>query len=106
MVRWPRASSPSRWSPPSRSPRAVRCSEFAELLIGVLLPAGALTPAAAIAGGVVMIVLVLGAMCVEHFNLIGDQGFYGLFLAFVMAFGSDNRYSIDRILVGHRSTGA
>lgn len=76
------------------------------MLIGVLLPAGALTRAAAIAGGVVMIVLALGAICVEHFNLIGDQLVHALFLAIVMAFGSHNRYSVDRLLVDHRSTGA
>jgi thiosulfate dehydrogenase [quinone] large subunit len=53
-----------------------------------------------------MIVLALGAICVEHFNLIGDQLVHGPFLAIVMAFGSHNRYSVDRLLVGHRSTGA
>jgi thiosulfate dehydrogenase (quinone) large subunit len=76
------------------------------LLIGVLLLAGALTRAAATAGGVVMIVLVLGATSVEHFNLIGDQLVHALFLAIVIAFGSDNRHSVDRLLVGRRSTGA
>lgn len=72
----------------------------------MLLLAGALTRAAAIAGGVVMIVLVLGATSVEHVNLIGDQLVHALFLAIVIAFGSDNRYSVDRLLVGHRSMGA
>jgi thiosulfate dehydrogenase [quinone] large subunit len=72
------------------------------LLIGVVLLAGALTRAAAIAGGV----LVLGATSVEHVNLIGDQLVHALFLAIVIAFGSDNRYSVDRLLVGHRSMGA
>ena len=46
---------------------------FAELATGVLLLAGALTRAAAVAGGVVMIVLVFGATSIEHFNVIGDQ---------------------------------
>jgi thiosulfate dehydrogenase [quinone] large subunit len=50
--------------------------------------------------------LVLGATSVEHFNLSGDQLVHTLFLAIVIAFGSHNRYSVDRLLVGHRSTGA
>lgn len=79
---------------------------FAELLTGALLLAGALTRAAALAGGVVMIVLVLGTTSIEHFNLIGDQLVHALFLAAVLAFRSHNRYSVDRLLAGRRSSGA
>jgi thiosulfate dehydrogenase [quinone] large subunit len=43
---------------------------FAELVTGVLLLAGALTRAAAVAGALVMIVLVFGATSIEHFNVI------------------------------------
>lgn len=69
---------------------------FAELIAGTLLLAGALTRAAAIAGGAVMIVLVLGATSIEHFNVIGDQLVHALFLAAVVAFGDHNRFSMDR----------
>jgi thiosulfate dehydrogenase [quinone] large subunit len=78
---------------------------FAELIVGMLLLAGVLTRVAAVAGGVLMIVLVLGATSIEHFNVIGDQLVHALLLATVVAFRSHNRYSVDRLLVGSRSTG-
>jgi thiosulfate dehydrogenase (quinone) large subunit len=79
---------------------------FAELIVGTLLLAGALTRAAAVAGGVVMIVLVLGTTSIEHFNVIGDQLVHALLLATVVAFRSHNRYSVDRLLADLGSTGA
>jgi thiosulfate dehydrogenase [quinone] large subunit len=79
---------------------------FAELITGVLLLAGVLTRAAAIAGGLVMIVLVLGATSIEHFNVIGDQLVHAFFLVGVIAFRNHNRYSVDRLLGRHRSASA
>jgi thiosulfate dehydrogenase [quinone] large subunit len=76
---------------------------FAELVTGVLLLAGALTRAAAMAGGLVMIVLVFGATSIEHFSVIGEQLVHTIFLAAVVAFRSHNKYSIDRLLAGRRS---
>jgi thiosulfate dehydrogenase (quinone) large subunit len=72
---------------------------FVELAAGVLLLAGALTRAAAIAGGLVMIVLVFGATSIEHFNVIGEQLLHAILLAAVLAFRSLNRYSVDHLLV-------
>ncbi|MGV0046534.1 DoxX family membrane protein [Mycobacterium colombiense] len=77
---------------------------FAELITGVLLLAGALTRAAAIAAGLVMIVLVLGATSIEHFNVIGEQLVHTLFLVSVIAFRGHNRYSVDRLVAGRRPT--
>jgi thiosulfate dehydrogenase [quinone] large subunit len=79
---------------------------LAELITGVLLLAGVLTRAAAIAGGVAMIVLVLGATSIEHFNMIGDQLVHAFFLVSVIAFRGRNRYSVDRLLGRHRSASA
>jgi thiosulfate dehydrogenase (quinone) large subunit len=76
---------------------------FAELVIGVLLLAGALTRAAAVAGGLVMIVLVFGSTSIEHFNVIGDQLVHASLLAAVVAFRRHNTYSLDRLLAGRRS---
>ncbi len=75
---------------------------FAELITGVLLLAGLWTRAAAIAGGLVMIVLVLGATSIEHFNVIGEQLVHALFFVSVIAFRSHNRYSVDGLLAGRR----
>lgn len=79
---------------------------IAELITGALLLAGALTRAAAIAGGLMMIVLVLGATSIEHFNVIGDQLVHALFLVSVIAFHGHNRYSVDGLLAGRRSASA
>jgi thiosulfate dehydrogenase (quinone) large subunit len=76
---------------------------FAELVTGLLLLAGALTRAAAVAGGLVMIILVFGATTIEHFGVIGDQLIHASLLAVVVAFRSHNRYSVDRLLAGRRS---
>lgn len=79
---------------------------FAELVTGALLLAGALTRGAAVAGALVMIVLVLGATSIEHFTVIGEQLVHALFLVGVIAFRGHNRYSVDRLLAGRRSTSA
>jgi thiosulfate dehydrogenase (quinone) large subunit len=76
---------------------------FAELVTGVLLLAGALTRAAAVADGLVMIVLVFGATSIEHFNVIGDQLVHASLLSAVVAFRRHNTYSVDHLLAGRRS---
>jgi thiosulfate dehydrogenase (quinone) large subunit len=73
---------------------------FAELITGALLLAGALTRMAAVAGGLVMIVLVFGATSIEHFNVIGEQLVHVILLAAVVAFRSHNTYSADHLLAG------
>jgi thiosulfate dehydrogenase [quinone] large subunit len=79
---------------------------FAELITGVLLLAGALTRAAAVAGGLVMIVLVFGATSIEHFDVIGEQLTHSSFLAAVIAFRSHNKYSVDHLLFLRRPPSA
>jgi thiosulfate dehydrogenase (quinone) large subunit len=76
---------------------------FVELVTGVLLLAGALNRAAAVAGALVMIVLVFGATLIEHFNVIGDQLVHATLLAAVVACRSHNKYSVDHLLTGRRS---
>lgn len=76
---------------------------FVELAAGALLLAGALTRVAAIAGGLLMIVLVFGATTIEHFNVIGEQLLHAILLAAVVAFGNHNRYSVDHLLTARRS---
>lgn len=75
---------------------------FAEFAIGALLLVGALTRAAAIAGGLVMIVLVFGSTTIEHFGVIGDQLIHASLLAAVLMFRRHNTYSIDHLLAGDR----
>lgn len=79
---------------------------FAESAIGALLLAGALTRTAAIAGGLVMIVLIFGSTTIEHFGVIGDQLIHASLLAALLAFRRHNTYSVDHILAGNRQRGA
>jgi thiosulfate dehydrogenase (quinone) large subunit len=69
----------------------------------VLLLAGALTRAAAVAAGLVMITLVFGSTTIEHFGVIGDQLVHASLLAAVVAFRRHNKYSVDHLLTGRRS---
>ena len=75
---------------------------FAEFVTGLLLLAGALTRVAAVAAGLVMIILVFGSKAIEHFNVIGDQLVHASFLAAVVAFRSHNKYSVDHLLSSRR----
>jgi thiosulfate dehydrogenase [quinone] large subunit len=78
---------------------------FTELVTGVLLLTGALTRAAAVAGGLVMIVLIVGATSIEHFNVISEQLVHAIVLAAVVAFRRHNTYSIDQLVARRRSAG-
>ncbi|MGO9156593.1 DoxX family protein [Mycobacterium sp.] len=75
---------------------------FVELAIGVLLLAGALTRAAAITGGLVMIVMVFGSTSIEHFGVIGEQLIHASLLAALLMFRRHNTYSIDHIIARNR----
>ena len=75
---------------------------FFELAIGALLLAGALTRAAAVAGCLVMIVLVFGSTSIEHFGVIGEQLIHAGLLAALIAFRRHNAYSVDRIVARNR----
>jgi thiosulfate dehydrogenase (quinone) large subunit len=75
---------------------------FVELAIGALLLAGALTRAAAITGGLLIIVLVFGSTTIEHFGVIGEQLIHASLLAALLMFLRRNTYSIDHIIAGKR----
>lgn len=82
---------------------------FVEAAVGALLIAGALTRAAAIAGGLVMIILVFGSTTIEHFGVIGEQLIHVSLLAALLMFRRHNTYSVDHIVGlarSKRSSGA
>ena len=79
---------------------------FAELATGVLLVLGALTRVAAVTGGLVMIVLVVGATSIEHFDVVGEQLVHAILLAAVVAFARHNKYSVDQLLARRSSASA
>lgn len=71
---------------------------FVELAVGVFLLAGALTRAAAIVGGLVMMVLVFGSTAIEHFAVIGEQLIHASLLAALLTFRRHNTYSADQFI--------
>ncbi|MCV7032016.1 DoxX family protein [Mycobacterium sherrisii] len=79
---------------------------FAELIIGVLLLIGALTRAAAVAGVLSMIILVIGATSIEHFDVVVEQLVHAIMLSAVVALREYNRFSIDELLTRRRSVPA
>lgn len=62
---------------------------FAELIVGVMLLAGLFTRQAAIAGSIVMILLIFGATTIENWNILPTQLLHVAFLVAVVEFAPD-----------------
>lgn len=62
---------------------------FVELIVGVLLLAGVFTRQAAIAGAIVMILLIFGTTTVENWNILPTQLLHVAFLIVVVEFAPD-----------------
>jgi len=60
---------------------------FAELIVGLLLLLGVFTRQAAIAGAVVMILLIFGTTTVENWNALSTQLIHAAFLIVLLQFG-------------------
>ena len=71
---------------------------FAELIIGVLLLLGLFTRQAAIAGAVVMILLLFGSTTIENWDAIPTQLIHVAFLVVVVQFLPSNSYALDKRL--------
>ena len=71
---------------------------FAELIIGVLLLLGLFTRQAAIAGAVVMILLLFGSTTIENWDAIPTQLIHLAFLVVVVQFLPSNSYALDKFL--------
>lgn len=62
---------------------------FAELIVGVLLLTGVFTRQAAIAGAVVMIVLIFGTTTIENWSILPTQLLHAAFLVAVVQFAPE-----------------
>ena len=69
---------------------------FAELIVGLLLLLGLFTRQAAIAGAIVMLVLIFGTTSIQNWNAIPTQLFHVAFLIVVLQFLPSNSYALDR----------
>ena len=71
---------------------------FVELIVGLLLLIGLFTREAAIAGAVLMILLIFGSTSIENWDALPAQLIHVAFLVVVLQFLPSNRYSLDRRL--------
>lgn len=70
---------------------------IAEFTIGVLLLSGLFTKPALVAGGAVMIILILGSCMIENWEIIPSQLIHAAFFAVLLQFAANNTYSLDNL---------
>ncbi|SDL10264.1 thiosulfate dehydrogenase [quinone] large subunit [Catalinimonas alkaloidigena] len=70
---------------------------FVELLIGLLLLVGLFTRPAAIAGNLVMLMLITGSALIEQWQNVAIQLFYAAYFAVLVGYEAYNRYSLDHL---------
>ncbi len=68
---------------------------FAEFTIGLLLLIGLFTKRSAVAGALVMIVLIFGSTTIENWDIIPSQLIHVAFFAVLIQFVQDNSYALD-----------
>lgn len=71
---------------------------IAEFLIGLLLIIGLMTRQSLIAGGIVMILLILGTTLIENWEALVSQLLHVAFFAILLSNISYNSYAIDKLL--------
>lgn len=71
---------------------------IAEFVIGLLLIIGLLTRQSLIAGGIVMILLILGATLIENWEALVSQLIHVAFFAILLSNISYNSYAVDKLL--------
>ncbi|MDB5147194.1 MAG: DoxX family rane protein [Mucilaginibacter sp.] len=70
---------------------------IAEFTIGVLLLSGLFTKPALVAGGAVMMILILGSCMIENWEIIPSQLIHAAFFAVLLQFATNNTYSLDNL---------
>lgn len=71
---------------------------FVELLTGVLLLLGLFTRQAAIAGAVLMCVLIFGSAMIENWDIIPSQLLHAAFFIILLQFNNSNTLAVDNAL--------
>lgn len=71
---------------------------IAEFLIGLLLIVGLLTRQTLVAGGIVMILLILGATLIENWEALVSQLLHAVIFALLLSSISYNSYAVDNLL--------
>lgn len=106
MVRLPKLSAFSQWMvgsfEKSLLPKALVAPfsyilPVAELSIGLLLLTGLLTKPAAVAGAVVMLLLIFGTTMTENWEALPSQLIHIIFFAILLQFIDSNSFALDKI---------
>jgi len=71
---------------------------IAEFIIGLLVLIGLFTRQAALAGGILMILLIAGTSLIENWGAIPSQLLHTLFFLLLIQFSESNRYAVDNLL--------
>ncbi|SKC72640.1 DoxX family membrane protein [Ohtaekwangia koreensis] len=71
---------------------------IAEFAIGLLLLIGLFTRVSLIAGGVMMIALILGTTLIENWEALTSQLFHAAFFAVLLSFIQHNTLAVDNLL--------
>ncbi|UOE47954.1 DoxX family membrane protein [Mucilaginibacter sp. SMC90] len=107
LVRLPKLSGFSNWMvgtfAKSMLPKALVTPfsyllPIAEFTIGLLLISGLFTKPALIAGGLVMMLLILGSCMIENWEILPSQLIHAAFFALLLQFAANNTYSLDNLL--------
>lgn len=70
---------------------------IAEFTVGFLLFTGLFTKPAAMAGAVVMLLLLFGTTLIENWDAIPSQLLHLIFFALLLQFMENNRYALDNL---------
>lgn len=107
LVRLPKLSGFSQWMTASFEksmlPRTLVLPfsyvlPLAEFTIGLLLILGLFTRPALIAGGIVMIMLILGTTLIEDWHSLGSQLIHAAFFGVLLVFVRYNGYAVDSLI--------
>ncbi|SEM42785.1 thiosulfate dehydrogenase [quinone] large subunit [Chitinophaga rupis] len=72
----------------------------AEFIIGLLLLSGLFTKAAAVAGSIVMLILIFGTCMIENWEALPSQFIHIAFLAALLQFIQHNSWALDEMMRG------
>lgn len=74
-----------------------------EIAIGALLLLGLWTRIGAVAGGLLMAILVFGSSLKQDWNVVGIQMIYALIYFFILFYMNHNKYSLDHLIWGRKT---
>jgi len=75
-----------------------------EFAVGLLLLLGLFTRLAAVAGGVIMVLLIFGTTMIENWEAIASQLIHAAFFAILLQFVGSNSWALDKLVLSRSQT--